>query len=93
MMRLRDHASVFATDRLTPPPNEAYSLQRKLAGVYMTCIRLGARFDARALLEEVLGNIDSTRKSWKLIDMVGSDTLSTNDRFFLLASCACPPCF
>jgi aarF domain-containing kinase len=52
MLRLRHHASTFVHERLAPPPTEAYSLQRKLAGVYLTCIRLRAVVPARAILEE-----------------------------------------
>lgn len=40
--------------RLTPPPDESYSLHRKLSGVFLLCTRLRARVDCRALLEEAL---------------------------------------
>jgi aarF domain-containing kinase len=35
--------------RLTPPPEEAYSLHRRLAGAFLACIRLRARVPARAI--------------------------------------------
>ncbi|GMI66678.1 ABC transporter 1 [Hibiscus trionum] len=39
--------------RLTPPPDEAYSLHRKLAGAFLACIKLGAIVPCRELLLEV----------------------------------------
>ncbi|XP_021280027.1 protein ABC transporter 1, mitochondrial isoform X1 [Herrania umbratica] len=39
--------------RLTPPPDEAYSLHRKLSGAFLACIKLGAVVPCRELLLEV----------------------------------------
>ncbi|KAK8565584.1 hypothetical protein V6N13_020678 [Hibiscus sabdariffa] len=39
--------------RLTPPPDEAYSLHRKLSGAFLACIKLGAIVPCRELLLEV----------------------------------------
>jgi len=41
-------------DRLTPPPEEAYSLHRLLSGVFFLCTRLGATVRASDMLQEVL---------------------------------------
>ncbi|XP_028791388.1 protein ABC transporter 1, mitochondrial [Neltuma alba] len=39
--------------RLTPPPDEAYSLHRKLSGAFLACIKVGAVVPCRELLLEV----------------------------------------
>jgi aarF domain-containing kinase len=38
--------------RLTSPPEQSYSLHRRLSGAFLACIKLGAVVPARALLEE-----------------------------------------
>lgn len=50
--RISEHGSTFATQRLTPPPVEAYSLHRKLAGAFALCIRLKACIKCRDILED-----------------------------------------
>lgn len=42
--------------RLTPPPQEAYSLHRKLSGAFLACIKLGAVVPCRQLLLQVYEN-------------------------------------
>ncbi|XP_027367530.1 protein ABC transporter 1, mitochondrial [Abrus precatorius] len=39
--------------RLTPPPDEAYSLHRKLSGAFLACIKIGAVVPCRELLLEI----------------------------------------
>ena len=45
--RISEHGQTFAEERLTPPPNEVYSLHRKLAGAFLICIRMGAVMPCR----------------------------------------------
>jgi len=52
--RISEHGSVFLKHRLTPPPEEVYTLHRKLAGAYNLCIKLGANIVCRDLLDEVV---------------------------------------
>ena len=54
--RMGEHTSVFLRHRLTPPPEEVYTLHRKLAGAYMLCIKLGAVIQSRDMLESVVAN-------------------------------------
>ncbi|MGK3740536.1 MAG: aarF domain-containing kinase [Bacillariaceae sp.] len=40
----------------SPPPEEVYTLHRKLAGAYMLCIKMGAKVRSRDMLESVVAN-------------------------------------
>ncbi|KAF5190496.1 Atypical kinase coq8b protein, partial [Thalictrum thalictroides] len=42
--------------RLTPPPDEVYSLHRKLSGAFLACMKIGAVVPCRELLLEVHNN-------------------------------------
>jgi aarF domain-containing kinase len=44
--------------RLTPPPDEAYSLHRKLSGAFLACIKLRSVVPCRQLLLQVHQNYD-----------------------------------
>lgn len=44
--------------RLTPPPKEAYSLHRKLAGAFLLCIKLRANIPCRDILEATYNSYD-----------------------------------
>ncbi|WWC95315.1 hypothetical protein V866_002176 [Kwoniella sp. B9012] len=47
---------IMLKHRLTPPPQETYSLNRKLSGAFLMCAKLGANVDCQKLWEENVGN-------------------------------------
>ena len=54
--RVRGLIPVMVRERLAPPPEETYSLHRKLSGAFLLCARLGSRVRCRDMFE------DSVRK-------------------------------
>jgi aarF domain-containing kinase len=54
--RMGEHTAVFLQHRLTPPPEEIYTLHRKLAGAYMLCIKLGSVIHCRDMLQTIVQN-------------------------------------
>ncbi|CAD7696232.1 unnamed protein product [Ostreobium quekettii] len=54
--RVAELGAKMLKDRLCPPPDEAYSLHRKLSGAFLCCIKLRAEVPARALFLEVLNS-------------------------------------
>ncbi len=40
-------------NRLKPPPEEVYSLHRKLSGSYLACIRLKAKVNCKQIWEDI----------------------------------------
>jgi aarF domain-containing kinase len=54
--RIGSYSGIFMKYRLTPPPTEAYSLHRKLAGAFYLCMKLRANISCRDILEETFRN-------------------------------------
>ena len=50
--RIGEFGGTFMKYRLTPPPSEAYSLHRKLAGAFLLCIKLKANIKCRDILAD-----------------------------------------
>lgn len=46
-------------NRLTPPPKETYSLNRKLSGAFLLASKLAAEVDCRKLWEKVVDSRNS----------------------------------
>ena len=47
--RVRSQIPVMLRERLSPPPEETYSLHRKLSGAFLLCAKLGSRVPCREL--------------------------------------------
>lgn len=41
--------------RLCPPPEEIYSIHRKLSGVFLLCARLKVRLNAKQFFDDIVG--------------------------------------
>lgn len=52
--RVKDQIPVMIRERLAPPPEETYSLHRKLSGAFLLCARLGSRVRCREMFEQSL---------------------------------------
>ncbi|KAI3635764.1 hypothetical protein MIR68_006402 [Amoeboaphelidium protococcarum] len=49
--QVRSEIPIMLEHRLTPPPEETYTLHRKLSGIFLLCQRLGCRFNAAQLFD------------------------------------------
>ncbi|KJA22614.1 hypothetical protein HYPSUDRAFT_185942 [Hypholoma sublateritium FD-334 SS-4] len=52
--QIRAQIPVMLQHRLTPPPKETYSLNRKLSGSFLLASRLGASVDTKAIWDKVV---------------------------------------
>lgn len=52
--RVRTNIKLMLNERLTPPPEETYSLHRKLSGAYLLCARMKAKIP-RSVFKDVIG--------------------------------------
>ena len=52
--RVRDLIPVMIRERLAPPPEETYSLHRKLSGAFLLCARLGSRVRCKDLFNDAV---------------------------------------
>ncbi|KAK9369738.1 ABC1 family-domain-containing protein [Lipomyces kononenkoae] len=52
--RVRELIPIMIRERLTPPPEETYSLHRKLSGAFLLCARLNAKVPTHKMFKEVV---------------------------------------
>ncbi len=50
--KIRQQIPIMLANRLTPPPDQTYSLNRKLSGAFLLCERLGSNVHSRNLLAQ-----------------------------------------
>ena len=50
--RVTDLVPVMLKERLTPPPDESYSIHRKLSGLFLLCGKIGAKVPCHRIFEE-----------------------------------------
>ncbi|KAL7625019.1 hypothetical protein AAE478_004233 [Parahypoxylon ruwenzoriense] len=58
--RVKELIPVMLYERLSPPPQETYSLHRKMSGAFLLCARLGSKVPCRELFEDAVGKTDMT---------------------------------
>lgn len=60
--RVRSLIPVMVKERLAPPPEETYSLHRKLSGAFLLCARLGSRVPCRELFRKAIATWEGEGK-------------------------------
>ena len=59
--RVKNLIPVMIRERLAPPPEETYSLHRKLSGAFLLCARLGSKVKCKEMLAQALSKIGEQR--------------------------------
>ncbi|KAI9934086.1 hypothetical protein ASPWEDRAFT_106429 [Aspergillus wentii DTO 134E9] len=58
--RVRDLIPIMIRERLSPPPEETYSLHRKLSGAFLLCARLGSRVPCKQLFIDAINGAEAS---------------------------------
>ena len=51
---VKKHIPVMLRERLSPPPDESYSIHRKLSGMFLLCQRFNAEIDCYKIFQDIL---------------------------------------
>ncbi|CAG9466089.1 unnamed protein product [Pedinophyceae sp. YPF-701] len=78
--RVSQLGAVMLKYRQTPPPEEAYSLHRKLSGAFLGCMKLKARVPCRSLFMETYKRYPTGLQSWS------NSTKSIEEEYFPVAA-------
>ena len=54
--RIQSLIPIMLRHRLTPPPEESYSLHRKMSGAFLLCSRLDANIACKHLFDDIWSN-------------------------------------
>ena len=55
-LRIQRLVPTMLNHRLTPPPEESYSLHRKMSGAFLLCAKLNAKIECDELFDRVWSN-------------------------------------
>ena len=58
--RIQSLIPIMLRHRLTPPPEESYSLHRKISGAFLLCSRLRAIIPCKELFDDIWANYKFT---------------------------------
>ncbi len=56
--RIHELMPVMLKYRLSPPPEEIYSLHRKISGVFLLCTKLKAKIDCKTIFEDIYSEFE-----------------------------------
>ena len=59
--KIRELVPVMMRHRLTPPPEETYSLHRKLSGAFLLCTKLKAKINCSDLFHSTYVNYEKNK--------------------------------